>query len=136
MRSIAVAVLVGVIAVGAAAAGAQPDISLKLAYWEKGLPSAGAEPITWTLRCGPAGGTLPRPGIACSRLLAGGRDLFTPVADDAICTQIYGGPQIARVVGVVEGRRVWATFSRTNGCHIARWDKLAPWLLPRGGVRR
>jgi len=38
------------------------------------------------------------------------------------------------VVGKVAGKRVWASFSRTNGCHIARWDRLSPWLLPRGGV--
>ena len=33
----------------------------------------------------------------------------------------------------VAGKRVWATFSRQNGCHIARWDAVAPWLLPPAG---
>ena len=52
-----------------------------------------------------------------------------------ICTEIYGGPQVARVVGLLEGRKVWARFTRTNGCQISRWNKLSPWLLPAGGVR-
>ena len=50
------------------------------------------------------------------------------------CTQIYGGPQMARVVGTIAGRRVWATFNRTDGCQISRWERLSPWLLPAGGV--
>jgi hypothetical protein len=29
---------------------------------------------------------------------------------------------------------VWASFSRQNGCAIARWNRVSPWLLPPGGV--
>ena len=139
MRRLAFLALTAVVIAGGASAGAgtQPSTSLTVAYWEKGSPSIGiTDPVTWTLRCRPARGTLPHPGVACSRLVAGGWELFTPVPKDAICTEIYGGPQIARVIGAVEGKRVWATFSRTNGCHIARWNKFSPWLLPRGGVTR
>jgi hypothetical protein len=50
-----------------------------------------------------------------------------------VCTQIYGGPQVARVTGRIDGRRVWATLGRTDGCEISRWDRLSPWLLPAGG---
>jgi hypothetical protein len=50
------------------------------------------------------------------------------------CTEIYGGPQVARVVGVVQGKRIWARFSREDGCQIARWSRVSPWLLPPGGV--
>ena len=60
--------------------------------------------------------------------------LFAPVSPKAVCTEIYGGPQKARVVGTVAGKRVWATFTRANGCHIERWNRLVPWLLPHGGV--
>jgi len=88
----------------------------------------------WILRCDPARGTLPRPAVACRRLAAGGPRLFAPLSDDLLCTQIYGGPQVARVVGTVAGKRVWATFSRQDGCHISRWNRLSPWLLPAGGV--
>ena len=51
-----------------------------------------------------------------------------------VCTEIYGGPQKARVVGTVAGRRIWATFTRTNGCEIERWSRISPWLVPAGGV--
>jgi hypothetical protein len=44
------------------------------------------------------------------------------------CTQIYGGDQVARI----RGDNLQATFNRTNGCEIARWDALAP-VLDLGG---
>ncbi len=70
--------------------------------------------VTWTLRCDPARGTLARPARACARLAAGGAKLFAPLPQNAVCTEIYGGPQKARVVGVVDGKRVWSTFTRTE----------------------
>jgi hypothetical protein len=60
---------------------------------------------------------------------------FDPVPDDAVCTQIYGGPATARVTGVADGRRIDAHFSRSNGCEIARWDRLEPILGPAPGPR-
>lgn len=83
---------------------------------------------TWTLRCGPPGGTLPSKADACIRLAAL-TDPFGPVASGAMCTQIYGGPQIARVTGTFRGRSVAADFKRTDGCQIARWDRVA-FLFP------
>jgi hypothetical protein len=35
---------------------------------------------------------------------------------------------------MVDGRRVWTTFKRTNGCEIDRWRRISPWLVPPGGV--
>jgi hypothetical protein len=40
------------------------------------------------------------------------------------CTQIYGGPQKALVAGVYNGKQVGATFTRINGCQIARWNRV------------
>jgi hypothetical protein len=105
---------------------------LKVTYWKDG--SRLADRVTWTLGCNPARGTLSRPVVACRRLKAGGVRLFAPLPKDIVCTQIYGGPQMARVIGVVQGERVWATFQRRNGCEIGRWNGLSPWLLPPGGV--
>jgi len=113
-------------------AGTAATTSLTVTFWEDG--SRSADRATWTLRCNPARGTLPRPGIACRRLAAGGPGLFAPPPRYSVCTEIYGGPQVARVVGFVQGKRIWASFNRTNGCQISRWDGLSPWLLPRGGV--
>jgi Subtilisin inhibitor-like len=72
----------------------------------------------------PDGGTLPRAGDACRRL-ARLREPFKPVPKDIACTLIYGGPQVARVRGSFRGRRVAATFNRTNGCEIDRWNRVA-----------
>jgi hypothetical protein len=119
-------------AAGAATAGSTPRTALTVTYAENSAKPA--DKVVWMLRCDPAGGTLKRPGVACRRLDAGGRALFAPVRKDEICTQIYGGPQTALVVGTVDGRRVWARFQRRNGCEIARWNRLSPWLLPPGGV--
>ena len=68
------------------------------------------------------------------RVTKGGWRLFAPVAKNAVCTEIYGGPQVALVVGVVQGRRVWAKLQQRNGCEIERWTRVSPWLLPAGGT--
>ena len=106
--------------------------SLTITYWEQGMTRS--EPIRWTLRCNPPRGTLARPAAACRRLAMGGTRLFAPVPPATVCTQIYGGPQVARVVGRVAGKRVATTFSREDGCQVSRWDGVSPWLLPDGGV--
>jgi hypothetical protein len=45
------------------------------------------------------------------------------------CTEIFGGPERARVAGTIGGRRVNRAFSRTDGCKIADWRRAMP-LLP------
>ena len=75
----------------------------------------------WTLRCDPVGGSLPDAATACAQLTA---DALRPLPRDTICTQIYGGPQRARVRGRVDGRAVASGFSRSNGCEIHRWDSV------------
>ena len=105
--------------------------ALNVTYWANGQQG---DPQTWTLRCNPPRGTLPRPAVACRRLAAGGWKLVAPVPARSICTEIYGGPQVARVVGFVQGKKVWARFTRENGCQISRWNRLAPWLFPAGGA--
>src|SRR3954468_1688915 len=82
-----------------------------------------------TLTCGPAGGTLAHPAAACTRL-AQLRRPFAPVPRNAVCSQIYGGPDVGRVSGVFRGHPVWAVFRRRNGCETARWSALT-FLLGR-----
>jgi Subtilisin inhibitor-like len=117
-----------------ALAGPSSGRSLRVTYWEDG--SLPAERVTWTLQCNPPRGSLPRPAVACRRLVSGGSKLFAPLSRDIVCTEIYGGPQKARIVGTTAGKRIWATFRRTNGCEIGRWSRVSPWLLPPGGVAR
>ena len=120
------------VACSTASGGPTNGTSLRVAFWEDGT---GANPDrVWTLRCDPAAGSLQRPALACQRLSAVGMKLFAPISPKVVCTEIYGGPQRARVTGMVEGKRVWANFSRMNGCNIERWAKVSPWLLPPGGV--
>lgn len=66
----------------------------------------------------------------CRALARAARSTWSPVPRDAVCTQLYGGPQTARVTGEVGGRRVDARFTRRNGCEIARWERLAALLDP------
>ncbi|MEU2248226.1 SSI family serine proteinase inhibitor [Streptomyces sp. NPDC019224] len=86
----------------------------------------------YELRCEPAGGSHPVAAQACERLgqlEAEGADPFAPVPRDAMCTQQYGGEATARVTGTWHGHQVDATFKRTDGCEIARWNGLRP-VLP------
>jgi hypothetical protein len=96
-------------------------------------PGPGKGERTYTLRCDPAGGDHPHPRAAC-RLLDDLDDPFAPVPPDAMCAEIYGGPQTATVTGMLRGEPVDAEFDRTDGCQIARWDKHADLLVDRGGV--
>ncbi|MFD9405507.1 SSI family serine proteinase inhibitor [Streptomyces sp. NPDC059989] len=88
----------------------------------------------YQLECGPAGGNHPWPQESCAtleRLTDEGKDPFAPVSNSEICTAQNGGPATARITGSWHGRKVNATFRRTNGCEIDRWDELEP-LLPSG----
>ena len=86
------------------------------------LGGTDAPTTLWTLRC-PSGGTLPHPARACERLAAIDKP-FAPVPRNVACTEIYGGPQVAEVRGTFRGHKVNARFTRTDGCEIARWNKV------------
>jgi hypothetical protein len=78
------------------------------------------------------GSTLPDPSAALAAVEQFGEEIFFPVPrPDRICTQQYGGPQVATVTGRFHGREVSSRFSRTDGCEIARWRTMAALL---GGV--
>lgn len=134
MRIAAIGALVAVAlaACGAGSAGMAPVTALTVTYWEQGVGMS--EPVRWTLRCNPARGTLARPRVACRRLATAGPRILAQVSSGTVCTQIYGGPQQARVAGRVRGKPVRALFSRQDGCQISRWNALSPWLLPPGGA--
>jgi len=136
VRALLILVAVGaVLSACALALAATPSTtSLRVTFWENGANPDSS--VTWTLRCNPPRGSLRRPAAACRRLAAGGVKLFAPSPTNAVCTEIYGGPQQARVVGTLAGKRIWAAFARTNGCAIGRWNRVSPWLLPPGGVIR
>ena len=78
---------------------------------------------TYTLRCRPAAGTLPHRASACTQLLRV-QNPFAPVPRNQACTQIYGGAQQAVVTGIYGGKPVRTTFTRIDGCQIARWNRV------------
>jgi hypothetical protein len=98
-----------------------PRYDLTVTYWPTGR---GGEARTARLTCDPDGGSHPDPVSACDALLEH-EEALEPVAGDVACTQIYGGDQVATITGA----GVQASFSRTNGCEIARWDELADVLV-------
>lgn len=76
-----------------------------------------------------AGTTLPEPEAALAAVERFGEDIFFPKpGPPRLCTQQYGGPQVAVVTGTFRGRPVNATFTRTDGCEIARWKAMGPLL--------
>jgi hypothetical protein len=95
--------------------------SLRITVWA--TPTS--QPRVTTLRCTPPGGTVAHPVSACRRLAKLGRTAFAPTPPGTACTMIYGGPQRAIVSGTFEGRRVWTTFRRRDGCEIERWNRAA-----------
>lgn len=97
-------------------------------------PGPGKKRRTWTLTCDPTGGDHPDAEAACALLAEMERPL-APVPESVACTEIYGGPQTARVTGVLRGEPVDARFDRTDGCEIDRWDRHAALLVVKGGVQ-
>jgi|GEM_PF-1048478 len=86
-------------------------------------PSAISQSVyTVSCRAYSATGTHPNKKAICAAIAKQGIRLFTPVPIGTMCTQIYGGPQKAKIVGTVHGRKINAAFNRSNGCQIARWS--------------
>jgi hypothetical protein len=132
MRNPAVIALLLLLAVGAPSVAASGgDTALTISVWPD---ERRAEVHRYSLRCEPAGGTLPGAAAACARLAAGGTALFAPPPKEQVCIEIYGGPQRAIVKGTVAGRRIWVSLRRRDGCEVERWRKLA-FLLPRSTPR-
>lgn len=126
MRALLAAFVLAVLLVPGASGGGAPGTSLGISVWREGR--ADGDALTFSLRCRPTGGDLPGAARACAAL-ARLQDPFRPVPRDAICTQQYGGPSEAFVVGRHEGRRIWTRFNRRDGCRISRWQKHA-FLFP------
>lgn len=110
--------------------GTELEISVSLEPEEEDLTDSGFEPGEWRLTCDPAGGDHPAPEEACADLAEAGPDVFEPVPEDRMCTQIYGGAQVATVRGHMGGDEVDASFSRVDGCEIDRWETMGAVLEP------
>jgi hypothetical protein len=128
-RALLIVFVIAAVGCGAgrsASAGAAPETRLTISFWPEGR-GTGA-PQRWTLRCDPAGGTLPRAPAVCRQLYALAKP-FAPTRKDLVCTDQYGGPQQAVVAGTYKGNRTWVLLGMRNGCEISRAKRLA-FLVP------
>jgi hypothetical protein len=102
--------------------GSAAPTQLSIDVYPNGIGQPGAQ--HYTLRCGPAGGTVPHPRAACSTL-AKLTDPFAPTPPGTFCTDLAAGPQVAIVRGRVRGTRVDTRLSVQGGCEINRWRRVA-----------
>jgi Subtilisin inhibitor-like len=100
-------------------AGPKPQSSLTIS-----VAAAHGAPRHWTLTCGPAGGTHPDPQAACAAL-ADAKDPFAPVSGTTMCPMIPASPQTASISGTWDGKKISASYTRTNGCAAERWNQLS-----------
>jgi hypothetical protein len=85
----------------------------------------GTEPESWTLTCvGFVEGSHPDAEAACEQLKAMD-DPFAPLPADVMCTEQYGGPATARILGRWNGEPVDLELSLTDGCRIDQWHRLS-----------
>jgi subtilisin inhibitor-like len=113
---------------GSAASAADSPTHLRVTVWPEGRQVAKVH--LYTLACAPARGTVPHPARACTVLARHGARAFAPTPRTSVCTELYGGPAQAHVFGIVAGRRVDARLRLTNGCEIARWNRIRS-IVPR-----
>ncbi len=100
------------------------------------------EPIVYTVGC--MGDTFPvTPAVdgvngqqACDLLAdaAVRSRLIDGIPADQMCTEIYGGPDEAHIVGQIDGEDVDATITRVNGCEIDAWESMVGLLPPAIGA--
>ncbi len=120
---------------GPLGAGPYPVVSLEIT-----VTHPEAEDLVYTISC--LGDTATITGDvpldadrACEAL--GREDVRTRLVEgppaDQVCTEIYGGPDVATITGSydgVDGTTVDTTVNRTNGCGINDWDVLLADVLP------
>jgi hypothetical protein len=113
---------------GGESSGSSGSAALRITVWPQGKTGSS---ISYTLKCPQGTGTLPRASAACSKLGQVSAKTFAPVPAGTACSELYGGPQTASVSGRLAGKAISAHFTRTNGCEIERWGRLA-FLFPLG----
>ena len=123
------------VACSSAAGGHRPaDTSLRISFWEDGDRRHARRP------CGRFAATRraarsPGRRAHATRLEAGGAKLFAPLPDEHRVHRDLRRPATrSRRRDGRRTRRVWATFSRTNGCNIDRWQRRLA-VAPASGRR-
>jgi Tol biopolymer transport system component len=103
-------------------------IALTVTVWPQGRNGRKNPKRLYTLRCRPAGGTLPHARTACAKLVRV-QNPFVPTSPVGGCVSVSAGLQMADVDGIYGGRYVHASFERYSSCGVQRWDRVA-FLFP------
>jgi hypothetical protein len=98
-------------------AGLPPPVGIKCT---KSIPAT----CTETIECPVADDANdPAAQQVCGWLKREGASTLVDEPDaDRMCTEQYGGPEVATVAGMLDGKPVDVSFSRENGCAISRFD--------------
>jgi FlaG/FlaF family flagellin (archaellin) len=94
--------------------------------------------VTYRITCGADAATITGDAVevdadqACATLAdpAVVQRLVEGPPADRVCTEIYGGADVATITGTIGDRMVDTSVDRTNGCGIDEWDDLLAALLP------
>lgn len=89
------------------------------------MKDADAKEKSYVLICP---GRTERDRDVCAALDVVAPRVFQPVAEDRVCTMIYGGPATATIRGTYDEDLANAYFSQVNGCEIGRWNQILPVL--------
>ena len=92
--------------------------SLTVTVDDDGAKGAGA-PRELELQC-----EEPTDSQACGAAAGVSAADVRPTSKDTACTMIYGGPEEATIKGTIRGAEIDASFKRTDGCEISRWEKV------------
>jgi hypothetical protein len=84
----------------------------------------GGQPRHWSLRCDPAGGTMPDAGAAC-RLLVTDVTILHPVrATHIMCPSIMANARSFTITGTWYGTELHEVVA-DGGCDLSRWSRMA-----------
>lgn len=83
----------------------------------------GGQTRHWSLRCDPAGGTMPNAAAAC-RLLATDATILHPRATHIMCSKIMADARTFTITGTWHGTKLHEVVTH-SGCDLRRWSKMA-----------
>lgn len=130
------ALTVAVVACGSANGDLTRENGYPDATLEVTIEHPEAETVSYEVSCG--GDTSDVDGVdldaerACAALSDSGvrSRLVAGPTENQVCTEIYGGPDVATISGSIDDQEVATQVDRTNGCGISDWDEVLDELLP------
>lgn len=122
--------MAALLALGACSGEASPGAAeegLRVSYQDQ----LGSEPVEATLTCAPPLAT----GFLVGREEELCRDLEQQLgelqeAPGEVCTQVYAGPEVAKVAGQLFGTPVSVVLGRSDGCLIEQWASFTHLVEP------